>query len=60
MRFYTAPEIAKMLRIRKGFVYELVQQGRLRAVRLSERRVRVSEEALQEFLRQEESRATAK
>lgn len=57
MKFYTAPEVAKMLRVRKAYIYELVAQGRLRAIRLSERRLRISEEALREFLEKEEGRA---
>lgn len=59
MKFYTAPEVAKMLRVRKAYVYELVAQGRLRALKLSERRLRISEEALREFLEKEEGRAAA-
>lgn len=56
MEFYTASEVARMLRIRKGYVYELVAQGRLKAVRLSERRLRISKQALEEFIRQETAR----
>lgn len=41
------------------FVYELVAQGKLRALRLSERRIRISEEALRGFLEQEEGRVAA-
>jgi excisionase family DNA binding protein len=54
MRVYTVFEVAKILRVRKNFVYELIYTGRLNAVRLSERRFRVTEEALQEFMKQEE------
>ncbi len=53
MRVYTVSEVAKILRVRKNFVYELIYTGRLNAVRLSERRFRVTEEALQEFMKQE-------
>lgn len=60
MQFYTVSEVAKMLRVRKGYVYELVAQGRLRALKLSERRIRVSQEALEEFIRQETARCVAK
>jgi len=56
MRVYTVSEVAKILRVRKNFVYELIYTGRLIAVRLSERRFRVTEEALQEFMKQEEGR----
>jgi excisionase family DNA binding protein len=65
MRFYTAPEVAKILRVKKAYVYELVITGKLKAIRLSERRLRIPEEALKDYLeaeyaRQEKGRAGAK
>lgn len=51
---YTVDQVAKVLQVRKGFVYDLIYTGRLRAIRLSERRFRISEDGLQEFFRQEE------
>ena len=56
MQTYTVEQIAKILQVRKNFVYDLIYTGRLRAVRLSERRFRISEAALAEFLLQEEAR----
>lgn len=56
MEFYTVPEVAKMLRVRKSYAYELIYQKRLRAIRLSERRIRVPKEALAEFVKQEVDR----
>lgn len=50
MQVYTAAEVARMLKVRKGFVYELIYTGRLRAVQMSERRLRITEDALREFL----------
>lgn len=60
MQFYTVSEVAKMLRVKKGYVYGLVAQGRLHALKLSERRLRISREALEEFIRQETARCVAK
>jgi excisionase family DNA binding protein len=60
VQFYTVSEVAKILRVKKGYVYELVAQGRLRALKLSERRIRISQEALEEFVRQEMDPAAAK
>ncbi|MGQ9512144.1 helix-turn-helix domain-containing protein [Thermodesulfitimonas sp.] len=65
MKFYTAPEVAKILRVKKAYIYELVATGRLKAVRLSERRLRIPEESLKEYLlaeytKQEKGRAGAK
>jgi len=59
MNIYSVPEVAKMLGVKKGYVYELIYQGKIRAVRLSERRFRISEEALQDFVKQEEARAAS-
>ena len=64
MHFYTAPEVSKILRVKKAYVYELVTTGRLKAIRLSERRLRIPEDALKEYLeaeyaRQEKGRAKA-
>lgn len=50
MQVYTAAEVARILKVRKGYVYELVYTGRLRAVQMSERRLRIPEDALREFL----------
>jgi len=50
LQFYTVPEVAKILRVKKGYVYELVAQGRLKALRLSKNRIRIPEEALREFV----------
>lgn len=57
---YTVPEVTRILRVKKAYVYELVAQGRIRALRLSERRIRIPQEALEEFVRQETDRAAAK
>ena len=49
------------MRVKKAYVYELVAQGKIRALRLSERRIRIPAEALEEFLQQQElGRAAAK
>lgn len=50
MEVYTAKQVAKMLKVRPAYVYELIYTGRLRAVQMSERRLRITEDALREFL----------
>jgi len=56
INLYTVPEIAEMLKVRKNYVYELIYTGELKAIRLSERRFRISENALNNFIcRQEEN-----
>lgn len=54
---YTVPEVARILRVKKGYIYELIYQGRLRAIKLSERRIRVPQKALEEFIEKESGRA---
>lgn len=51
---YTAEQVAKILQVKKGFIYDLIYTGRLRAIRLSKRRIRITEDALENFLKQEE------
>lgn len=53
VQFYTASEVAKILRIRKSYVYELIYQGKPRAVKLSERRLRIPQEAIKELVEKE-------
>jgi len=55
MQTYTIEQVAKILQVRKNFVYDLVYKGRLKSLRLSERRFRISESALLEFMKQEEA-----
>ena len=62
MQLYTVPEVAKILKTKKGFVYELIYTGRLEALKLSERRIRIAEEAVKAFietLKEEKDRAAA-
>ena len=59
MKCFTVNEVAKSIGVSKGYVYELIYTGRLRAIRLSERRFRISEESLQDFIRQEEGRVVS-
>lgn len=55
MRFYTVAEVARLLPVRKSYVYELVAQGRLWAMKLSARRIQIPAEALGEFLQRQET-----
>ncbi len=50
MEIYTVADIASILQVRKGYVYELIYTGKLQAVRLSTRRVRITKTALDDFL----------
>jgi excisionase family DNA binding protein len=51
---YTAEQVSKILQVRKAYVYDLIYTGRLKAIRLSKRRFRITEAALRDFLQQEE------
>ncbi|MGI6405530.1 MAG: helix-turn-helix domain-containing protein [Syntrophaceticus sp.] len=54
VQLYTVPETAKLLRVKKSYVYELIYTGQLKAIRLSERRFRVREQAIVEFIERKE------
>ena len=50
MDLFTVAEVAKKLRVRKSFIYELIYTKRLKAIKMSERRIRISTLALDEFI----------
>lgn len=54
-KLYTVPEVAKILHVKKAYVYDLIYTGRICALRLSVRRFRISSEALNEFIKTEEA-----
>ncbi len=56
MKIFLADEIAQILRVPKGRVYELVRQGKLPAVRIG-RQVRFREDAVEAWLSGLEERA---
>lgn len=57
IKIYTVSEVAKMLKISKNTVYTLIYSGKLKASRITAQRgFRIREEALEEFLKQEEGR----
>lgn len=47
---YTLPEAAKILRISKCLAYELAHKGVLPVIRLGERRMIITQNALNDFL----------
>lgn len=53
MRLLTVKQVSEMLQIKPAFVYELIDAGRLRAIRL--RSLKVREEELERFLIEEET-----
>lgn len=52
-KVYTVDEVAAILKVRPRTVYELVKDGKIRAVKIGERQMRISEEALTAYLRGE-------
>ncbi|ACV62320.1 DNA binding domain protein, excisionase family [Desulfofarcimen acetoxidans DSM 771] len=56
MQFYTVSEVAKILRVRKTLVYEMVYSGRIKAIQLSKRRIRIAESSISEFIEKESCR----
>jgi excisionase family DNA binding protein len=53
----TVPEVAAHLGVSRQHVYRLISEGRLPAVRLSERRLRVPRPALEAWLQMQANRA---
>jgi excisionase family DNA binding protein len=49
--FYTVQEVADRLKITRDGVYGLLKEGKLKGHRFSERRIRISETDLNEFLK---------
>lgn len=56
MKIYTVPEAAKLMHIRKGEMYELIYTGKIRAFRLSERGIRITDDALLDFIKKGENK----
>lgn len=50
LEFFTVPELARLFRVKKSYIYELIYSGRLQAIKLSERRLRIPASALNEFI----------
>ena len=51
---YTISEAAKLLRIKKNKLYDLIYTGEINAFRISERGMRVSEQALLVYITRKE------
>lgn len=49
--FYTVQEVADRLKITRDGVYDLLKEGKLKGHRFSERRIRISETDLNDFVR---------
>jgi excisionase family DNA binding protein len=49
--FFTVKEVSEILKIQVLGVYDLIKNGELKACRFSERRLRIDEKDLKEFIR---------
>lgn len=58
-RFLTIPEVAGLIGASVERTYQMAAQGRLPAVRLSPRRIRVPREALDRWIAEQNERALA-
>lgn len=50
MIYLTVAEVAEILKVKKAYVYDQIQKGLFKTIRLSERRTRISSESLAEAL----------
>lgn len=55
MEFFRVGEVAKIFRMRKSVVYELIRSGKLKAIQLSQRGIRISRKAIDDFVREQEN-----
>lgn len=53
LQFLTVNDIAKLLKVKKQFVRELIDTYQLKALRLSKRRTRIAKSAFEDFIKQE-------
>jgi len=49
-QYYTVPEVAKTLKVSKSYIYEMILQKKLDAIRMSERRTRIPASAIEVFV----------
>ncbi|QHA01835.1 helix-turn-helix transcriptional regulator [Dehalobacter restrictus] len=47
--YYTVPEVAKLLKVSKSYIYDLILQGKLESIKFSERRTRISSLAIKKL-----------
>lgn len=47
--YYTVPELAKLLKVSKSYIYDLINQSKLEAIRISERRIRIPASSIKQF-----------
>lgn len=51
-RFITVQEVARRLCCQDNYVYQLIQDGKLQAVRIGERALRIAEDSFERFIQQ--------
>lgn len=49
-KYLAVNQVSDVLGCRERFVYEMVKEGKLKAIRLGVRAIRISEKSLQEFI----------
>lgn len=47
-KIYTVSEVSKILKVNKNFVYEMIKQGRLKAVKIGS--IKIKEKDLENFV----------
>ena len=54
VKLYTYKEVAEILRVSERTVWDLVKKGKLKACRIAGRSIRITDDALREFVSQAE------
>ena len=48
--YYTVSEVAELLKVKKAYVYDIINYGKLKAIKLSKRRTRILSVDLDDFM----------
>jgi len=59
-QYYTVPEVAKLLKKSKSFIYDMIGQNKIKVIRISERGTRIPASAIEEFINQQMDNVTIK
>lgn len=60
IQYYTVPEVAKLFKTSKSYIYDMIGQNKIKAIRISERRTRIPVSAIEEFVNQQMDNVTTK
>lgn len=54
LQYYTVPEVAKILKKSRSFIYDMINQGKLEGIKISVRGTRIHIRAIERFIKQQQ------